>query len=284
MKKKSIESVYTPQSPLRKPIQFVAAMFGDLIYSRELAWRLLCRNISAKYRQTILGYLWAFLPPLVTTATFSFLNSQKIFNIGKTNIPYPAFVLIGTLFWQVLVESIHSPFRVFKSSKSFLGKINFPKEALFWVSVGEVLFNFCIKAFLLIPVLLWFRIPLPSTIIIAPLGLLSIISLGLTIEIWLMPIGMLYHDIQKGMRFITSVWIFLTPVVYPPPSSWPASLLVKLNPASPLIVTAREMLTTGNISQLSAFIVVSLLTVVFLFIGWILLRTSLPFLIERMGS
>ncbi len=284
MKKQPREAVYSPQSPLRKPIKFVAAMFSDMVSSRGLAWRLLCRNISAYYRQTILGYLWAFLPPLATTATFSFLNSQKILNIDHTDIPYPAFVMIGTMLWQVLIESMHSPFRVFNQAKSFLGKINFPKEALLWVCVGEVLFNFGVKAVLLIPVFLWFQIPLPATLIIAPLGLIPIICLGLALGVWLMPVGMLYHDVQKGMQFIGSIWLFLTPVIYPPPTNWPASLLVGLNPASPLIVTTREMLTTGNFSQLPVFILASALTVIFLFLGWIVLRASLPILIERMGA
>jgi len=60
-------TIYTPESQLRHPRQLLRAMFHDLKASRELAWRLFGRNISSQYRQSMLGYFWAFLPPLFTT-------------------------------------------------------------------------------------------------------------------------------------------------------------------------------------------------------------------------
>ena len=71
-------------------------MFRDLRASRELAWRLFVRDTSAQYRQSMLGYVWAFLPPLVASVPFIFLNSQGVVNIEGTPIPYPAYALIGT--------------------------------------------------------------------------------------------------------------------------------------------------------------------------------------------
>ncbi|HRI15465.1 MAG TPA: ABC transporter permease, partial [Verrucomicrobiota bacterium] len=92
-------TVYTPESPLRAPVKLLRSMFRDLLASRELAWRIFVRNNSAQYRQTMLGYVWAFLPPIATSLTFVFLSSQKVVNIGNTGgVPYPAFVIIGTTF------------------------------------------------------------------------------------------------------------------------------------------------------------------------------------------
>ncbi len=111
------EAVYTPDSQLRRPGQLLKSMWRDVLASRELAWRLLVRNISAMYRQTMLGYVWAFLPPVFTTLTFVFLNSQKIFSVGTTDIPYPAFVMIGTLLWQGFADAMNSPLRMINQSK-----------------------------------------------------------------------------------------------------------------------------------------------------------------------
>ena len=91
------EVEYSAESALRHPGALAAAMWRDLKSSRELAWRLLVRNISAQYRQSIFGYLWAFLPPIATTATFLFLNAQGIMKVGETGIPYPAYVLVGSV-------------------------------------------------------------------------------------------------------------------------------------------------------------------------------------------
>ena len=96
--------VYTPESKIRSP-RIVLDAFKSLHDSRELAWRLFVRNISAMYRQSILGYVWAFLPPLATSFTFIFLNGSGIFQMGETSIPYPAYVLIGTTLWQTFVDA-----------------------------------------------------------------------------------------------------------------------------------------------------------------------------------
>ena len=62
-------------------------MVSELVDSRELVWRLFLRDFKAKYRQTVLGFLWALIMPLLTVATFVFLNRAGILNIGKVDIP-----------------------------------------------------------------------------------------------------------------------------------------------------------------------------------------------------
>jgi len=108
----STEVIYTPDSQLRRPGQVFGGMVHDLLTSRELAWRLFVRKVNAMYRQTILGYIWAFLPPVFTAFVFVFLNSQRILNVGATSIPYPAYALIGTVLWQTFADALNSPLRM----------------------------------------------------------------------------------------------------------------------------------------------------------------------------
>lgn len=114
--------VYTPESKLRSPVTMAKEMWKDLLASRELAWRLMVRDINAQYRQSLLGIFWAFLPPLATALVFVILNSRKIINIGETDIPYPAFVMFGTVLWQVFVDSLNAPLKVVTASKPMLSK------------------------------------------------------------------------------------------------------------------------------------------------------------------
>src|SRR5665213_561318 len=100
-------TVYSPESPLRQPVKLARDMFRDLLASRELAWRLFVRDTSAQYRQSILGYVWAFIPPLVASLPFVFLNSQGVVSIKETSIPYPAYAMIGTIIWQVFVDALN---------------------------------------------------------------------------------------------------------------------------------------------------------------------------------
>ena len=277
-------AIYTPESQLRHPRQLVRSMVSDLKASRELAWRLFVRNISAQYRQTMFGYVWAFLPPIVTTLVWVFLNSQNILNVGETEIPYPVYVMVGTLLWQGFVDALNSPIKLVTSSRSILAKINFPREALILAGLGEVLFNFTIRLVLLFLVFVWFRIPVLWTVVLAPIGVVALMALGLMVGILLVPLGVLYQDIARGLAIFTTMWFFVTPVVYPPPTQWPASLLAQINPVSPLLITTREWLTTGATLHFSSFLLVSGITFLLMLFGWVLYRLAMPILIERMAA
>ena len=88
-------NLYAPNRHLKLGIRIWAEMFQELIRSRELIWRLFLRDFLAKYKQTVLGILWAIIMPLLMVGTFVFLNRAGVINIGKTEIPYPVFALLG---------------------------------------------------------------------------------------------------------------------------------------------------------------------------------------------
>lgn len=278
------ETVYTPDSELLHFGRLMRNMGSDLLASRELAWRLLVRNISAQYRQSLLGYAWAFVPPLFTSLIWIFLQSQRVFEIGDTGMPYVVFVICGTVLWQTFVEALNTPLQMVNSSKSMLTKINFPREALILAGIGQVLFSFAIRALLLIAVMIWFRIPLTSGILLFPLGVLALITFGTTLGLLLTPLGMLYQDVGRGLGFATQAWFFLTPVIYPVPKASFAATLIELNPVTPLLVSTRDWLIHGQASLLPAFAWVMAATVVLLFAGLVLYRISLPHLISRMSA
>lgn len=278
------EVVYTSDSQLRHPRQFVRHMLTGLLAARELAWRLLVRNIQAQYRQPLLGYFWIILPALATTLLWIFLNQSQILDVGETDIPYPVYVLVGTLLWQGFVDALNSPFQQLAASEGLLTKINFPKEAIIMAGLGEVLFNSAIRMLLLLVVFLWFRIAVPATILLAPIGILALLTLGATLGLLLAPLGMLYPDIQRGINIMIPLWFFITPVVYSPPTTWPAVLIAKLNPVSPLLITTRELLTTGTLSQAGYFLLMVCLMPLLLISSWVFYRLAMPHLIVRMTA
>src|SRR5258705_4599679 len=111
-------------------------MLRDLAASRELAWRLLVRNISSRYRHTMLGYLWAFLPPVLNTLVFVFLQKAGYFTVGQTGVPYALFLLAGLILWQAFSDAINAPLKMVQQSYSVLTKVNFPRESLIIAGVG----------------------------------------------------------------------------------------------------------------------------------------------------
>lgn len=278
-------AVYKPESEIRHPVVLLQKMGHDLLASRELAWQLMKRDISAQYRQSFLGFAWAFIPPLVTAAGFTFASNSGVLSIGETEFTYPAFVMFSMTLWQVFTEAITLPIQNVNAAKMMLAKINFPREALIMAAVGQVFFNFLIKLILISGLFLWFRLPVPATIVLAPVALIHLVLLGTLFGTLLAPLSALYQDFVKGVPLLIGVWLFITPVVYPQPASdgW-FGWLVRLNPVTPLLVTTRELATTGVISSSQGFWFASLFAFVGLLFAWLLYRLAMPYAIERMSS
>jgi len=135
---KSLVTVYTPESPLRQPRQFVRELISDLWGSRELAWRLFVRDLRAQYRASLLGYVWVFLPPLVASLPFVYLKSAGVISIGDTPIPYAAYAMVGAIIWQTFVDALNSPLRSVNAARAMLTRINFPREAILLSGLMQV--------------------------------------------------------------------------------------------------------------------------------------------------
>jgi len=278
------ETFYTPESMLRHPLQLFRLMWRDLLASRELAWRLMVRDLSAQYRQSLLGITWAFLPPIIMAAGFTLAGEANVINVGATDLPYPAYVMFSTALWQTFVKSLNGPVQAVTLAKPMLARVNFPREAIILAKVGEVFFNFAIKLVLIVALFIWFQIPTHWTVVLAPVALIHLIMLGTFIGTLLAPLGVLYQDVSKGLTIITGFWLFLTPVIYPVPNEGIFGSLVKLNPVTPLLVTTRELATTGVVSDAHQFWVVSVMTIFGLLLTWIGFRIAMPYVIERVSS
>lgn len=277
-------TVYTPGSPLRHPGRLVREMLRDLAASRELTWRLFIRDTSAQYRQSIFGYLWVLIPPLVASLPFVYLNSQGVVKINDTAIPYAAYAIIGTVIWQVFADSLNAPLRAVTIAKVMLVRINLPREAILLSALAQVVLSFVVRLVLLIGVFVWFRIVPPPTAVLFPLGILSLILTGFVIGVLITPLGILYSDVQQTLPILTTFLMLLTPVLYPVPQSGMAANIAGFNPLTPLVMATRDWLTTGATVHAGAFIVVTLIALVILIFGWAIFRIAMPHLIARIGN
>lgn len=276
--------IHTPESQMRRPVQLWKMMWRDLLASRELAWQLVKRDIKAKYRQSFLGILWAIIPPIVTAAGFTLAKSGGVVNLGNTDLPYPAYVMFSMTLWQTFVESLQGPVQAVTQNKAMLARINFPREALIVAKLGEVFFNFGIKLVLIAGLFIWFKMPITWSVILAPVALIHLVMLGTFFGLLLAPMGALYQDFSLGLTLATSFWLFLTPVVYPAPKEGLFGLVVELNPVTHLLVTTRELATTGLISNPQGFWLASIFALLGLFVAWIFYRVAMPYVVERISS
>jgi lipopolysaccharide transport system permease protein len=119
--------------------------------------------------------------------------------------------------------------------------------------------------------------------ILAPFSLIGLVTLGVSLGLLLVPITNLVQDVSRSIEIIVLGWFFLTPVAYPVPTHGILAVLVKLNPVTPLLVTTRELMTTGVVSSPGPFFCLSILSFFGLVLGWVIFRLSIPFLAERIS-
>jgi lipopolysaccharide transport system permease protein len=147
-----------------------------------------------------------------------------------------------------------------------------------------VIFGALLKGVVLFGIFVYFDVPVTTGLLLVPLAIAMLILLGLAVGLALTPIGLLYTDVASGLVVFTQLWFFATPVIYPPPESFPLSLLATLNPVSPLLGAARDLTALGTVADPSALIAASLLSVAGFAAAWIFYRIALPVITERMSA
>lgn len=254
--------------------------FRDSFY---LANQLAKRDIKAQYRQSFLGVFWAVFPLLINSLVWIFLQSSGTIAVTATNVPYPAFVLIGTTLWGIIGECINLTSQSVNANRSIITKINFDKEALITLGLIKFFFNFLIKIGLIILFLIFFKIvPSIEILFFIPLLFLSIVFF-VAIGTLLMPISLLYTDISRlipiGLQFL----MYATPVVYAMPPKGIMRQVMLLNPLSYIITDLRNILTGYGIENPVFWCFGILVTALFSIIALVVYRVSMPILTERMS-
>jgi lipopolysaccharide transport system permease protein len=276
--------VYTPDSSLSSPRTMARDMIRDLLASRDLAWQLAVRDITAGYRQAFLGMLWAVIMPLANAIIWIFLRGTGVISVGETALPYWLYAFSGTVLWAILMDAMNAPLQQTNSARAMLAKLDFPREALVISGIYQTLFHGTIRIALLIGALILVGLNPGWGVLLFPFALLSLILVGTAVGLLLTPVGVLYTDVARGIALIMQFAMFLTPVVFPMPKEGWVATLFAINPLTPLILTARDWLTGYSPEFLVYFLAVNAFAFVLLLAVWVAYRLAMPILIERMSA
>lgn len=162
-------------------------------------------------------------------------------------------------------------------------KINVPPEAFIVAGGARTIFDVLISLILLIPAFIAYNVTPAPTIILLPLVILAGYIMSSAIGILLIPIGSLYQDVGHAVNLTLRFAMFFAPVVYPIPKDGPLSLMMWWNPATPFLVTARDLTVVGSTSAWPAFLVWLLVSAITLVFSIVVLRIAMPHLVARMG-
>jgi lipopolysaccharide transport system permease protein len=274
----AVDTVYSSAPLLRTPGRLIAAIRADMRIVPATAWRLFLRGFQARHRESALRYLWLVIPPLAGTATWLYLSHMRILPVGQTPVSYVIYVLSGILIWQLFADALNAPLEQLTAARSTLAKVRAPHES--WVLSGVInaLANFAVRGCLLAVALAWAGTSVGWALLLAPVGLLAVLALGLAIGLALAPIGLVYPDVGQTLRLVLGFWFFLTPVVYPTPDS----AVVEFNPVTPVLVTARAWIVGGGGARPIGLAIVLGASLLVLAAGALVYRLAQPHIVARL--
>ena len=253
--------------------------------AHALGFRFAERNIRARYRQSLLGVLWALVPPLATAAIWIFLNQKNIVTLNHTGSNYPLFVITGTMLWSVFSSAVTMPIQTIQANAPILVKINFPRESLIITAFYEIVFNSLITLVIIMAELIIFKVPLTAYTLLFFPAMLVLILLGMCLGLMILPLALLYKDVQFALPTFLQLAMYATPVVYAASEYNGVFKILAWNPVSPVLTSARDWLLGVNLNPaFGPLIFVALASIFILMMGMVLQRIAMEILIERLGT
>ncbi len=258
----------------------------SIFKSNYLAFQLAKRDISAQYRQSILGILWSMILPLSTAFLWIFLRGSSTVKLDDTGMNYPLYVFVGTMAWAIITDSLLGPINSTLEMRSTLSKINFPKEALIVSSVYKTLFNIGVKIIILVLLMIYFKESVGINILLFPFTLFVILLFGTAIGLFITPIGLLYGDISKLLSPVLQILMYLSPVVFATPKNidgW-FNNIVHYNPLSPLVNNFRNALLSKPLEQVEYYFLILGVGVALFCVSLVFFKITIPIITERISS
>jgi len=210
----------------------------DLWSYRELFFYLAWRDITIRYRQTILGATWAVLQPLITMLVFTFLFGVVV-KVDRGGIPAPIFYFSALLPWMYFAATVASAGNSLVSNGDLIKKVYFPRLILPGAGALVGLADMAIGAVILVGMMSYYSVLSWRLIFWLPLTVL-LFAFSFGIGVILSALNVKYRDVRHAIPFLIQIWMFLTPVIYPTkaiPNQF--RLLLALNPLSGIIEAFR---------------------------------------------
>lgn len=197
---------------------------------RDLFYFLVWRDIKALYAQTILGFSWAIIQPLIQIVIFTIIFG-KVANLSTEGIPYVLFSSVAIIPWTYMSQAITQSSQSLIQGSNILGKIYFPRIIFPITPVLAKLVDFGISLFIILCIMLYYQIVPTWNLLFFPVFFLMMIAVPLGIGLWLSSLAIRFRDIKQAMPFFIQMLMYTAPIVYSA-SSIPEAyrVLYSLNP------------------------------------------------------
>jgi len=180
----------------------------------EVLYFLAKKDIKVRYKQTVLGGLWAIIQPVCTMVVFT-LFFGRLAKIPSDGIPYPIFVYAGLLPWTYFANTLAASGNSLVGSSHLITKIYFPRLIIPAASSLAGLLDFFIAMLILGALMIYYHVVPSIGILLFPVlvGLTFLCAMG--VGLWLSALNVQYRDIRYVIPFLIQIWMFVSPVIYP---------------------------------------------------------------------
>jgi lipopolysaccharide transport system permease protein len=223
---------------------------GEVWHARELLFFLTWREIKVRYQQTALGAAWALLQPALTMLIFT-LFFGRLAHMPSEGVPYSLFAFGGLVPWTYFANGLSQASNSLVASANLVTKVYFPRLVIPLSTVLAGLIDFGLAFLLLLALMLRYGVTPGVNALWMPLFLLLAFITCLGVGLWTSALNVRYRDIRYVIPFLTQIWMFATPIVYPStlvPPAW--RTLYGMNPMVSVIEGFRwSLLGTNAVSR-----------------------------------
>ena len=193
---------------------WVPVDFREIWNYRELLYFLTKRDIKVRYKQTVLGGLWAVIQPAFTMLVFT-LFFGRLAKMPSDGLPYPIFVYAGLLPWTYFANAVSASGNSLVGSANLITKVYFPRIVVPASAALAGLLDFFIALFVLAALMIYYQFLPGLGILLFPFLVALTFLCAVGVGLWLSALNVQYRDIRYAIPFLIQVWMFISPVIYP---------------------------------------------------------------------
>ena len=247
---------------------------GELWKYRDLVFLLVKRNITTSYKQTVLGPLWILINPLLSTTVFTVIFGM-IANVSTDGMPQFLFYMSGNVLWNFFSSCLNKGSGTFLSNARLFGKVYFPRIAVPLSDIFYCTVNYLIQMILFVGLVIVFAVTTPAVqpnwyLCLVPVMVVQTALLGMGVGLIISSVTAKYRDLNILVGFGVSLWMYITPVVYPASRipQWLRPVLLA-NPVAPIVESYRHAFLGSGSFELFYWLISLAVTAVVLVLGLI---------------
>lgn len=257
-------------------------MFKEIFRYRDLLWMLTLRDIKIRYKQAVMGFLWAiFMPAIAVLAGILVKTSISIVSGKPLNLTDAISISVKVLPWTFFMSAIKFSVQSLTGNKDLVTKIYFPREVLPLATIFACLFDFFIAGLTLSFILTFFHIGASAYLLCVPLAFIFLILFTIGLGLFLSCANLFYRDVKYVVEIIFTFGIFFTPVFYDAAIFGKYKVLLLLNPVGSILESINSAVILHKMPDIFWFTYAGISSIVVFILGFAIFHKQEPFFAEN---